>query len=321
MRMKGLIFMKKLKNLKKSMAVILLLTMCSGVLSACSSADATTTENNTDTDSNTNAIAENAKESSNNPDAKVIRVGSGNAYNPACYLDDDGNLAGYDYAVLEAVDELLPQYTFTYESFDFQNVLLALESNKIDLAAHQYEWNAEREENYLFGEEGYTVFDMYAWVLDDVDTTNINSLEDFAGTTVHATAGDNTANYLEHWNEEHPDKQINLDYTTTSTTEESVSYYISGKWSFLTACKKDIGLTNESYADLGVHFKLAFDTPINTSNTYFLYRKDDEEEAQLQQDVDDALRQLKASGKLAEISIEYWGDDYTESNDAYDNAQ
>lgn len=307
--------MKKLKNLRESVTVLLMLTVFGGVLSGCTSATASETENVTSADTVTSTVTDSNEESTSSPEAKVIRVGSGNSYNPACYVDENGNLDGYDYAVLRAVDELLPQYTFTYESFDFQNVLLALDSNKIDLAAHQYEWNEERGANYLFSEEGYTVSGMYAWVLDSVDTTNINSLEDFAGTTVHASAGDNTTYYLEKYNQEHPDAQINLDYTTPSTDEETISYYVSGKWSFMTCPIKDIELYNASYADLGIHFKLAFDEPINYSNTYFLYRKDDEEEAQLQKDVDEAIKQLKANGTLAEISIKYWGDDYSQSKD------
>lgn len=310
--------MKEFTSIKKSIAILLSVIMCGGILSACSSDNSA---NSSDASTNANTDNNVDDNTNDNADAKVIRVGSGNSYNPACYIDDEGNFAGYDYAVLQAIDEILPQYTFTYESFDFQNVLLALESNKIDLAAHQYEWNEEREQNYLFGEEGYTVFDNYVWVIDDYDLTNVHSLEDFAGTTVQAIAGDNKAFYLEKYNEEHPDKQIKLDYTTPGTNEEIVSYYTSGKWSFMSCPKKDIELYNEAYASLGVHFKLALDEPLNYSNTYFLYRKDDEEEKQLQQDVDDALRQLKENGKLAEISIEYWGDDYTESNNAYDNAE
>ena len=49
--------------------------------------------------------------------------------------------------------------------------------------------------------------------------------------------------------------------------------------------------------------------PIATSRTYFVFRKD---EPELQEAVDGALKQLKESGRLAEISREVLGDDYTE---------
>ncbi len=50
--------------------------------------------------------------------------------------------------------------------------------------------------------------------------------------------------------------------------------------------------------------------PIQSSSTYYLFAKDNVE---LQQAVDGAIRELKQSGKLAEISIEVIGGDYTES--------
>ena len=60
-------------------------------------------------------------DNTNNSDVKKIIVGTGHAYEPYCYLDENGNLAGYEYEVLKAVNELLPQYEFTYETFDFAN--------------------------------------------------------------------------------------------------------------------------------------------------------------------------------------------------------
>ena len=58
---------------------------------------------------------------------KII-VGTGNAYEPYCYLDENGNLAGYEYEVLKAVDELLPQYEFEYQTSDFTNVAISLDA-------------------------------------------------------------------------------------------------------------------------------------------------------------------------------------------------
>ena len=63
--------------------------------------------------------------------AKKIIIGTGHAYEPYCYLDQEGHLTGYEYEVLKAVDELLPQYAFEYQTFDFANVLMALESGKV----------------------------------------------------------------------------------------------------------------------------------------------------------------------------------------------
>lgn len=300
-----------MKNYKRTAAIISSLAVLASAAYSCGDAESSSEQSS----SSSSSAEPSSSQASDSSEVKTIRVGTGNAYNPACYLDENGELDGYDPAILKEIDELLPQYEFTYETFDFQNVVLALESNKIDLAAHQYEWNQQREDNYLFGEEGYTVFDQYVWQIGTDDTV-YNSIEDLVGKTVHASAGDNCAFFLENWNKDHPDKIINLDYTVPSTTEETVSYYLSGKWSVYIAPKKDIDIINEAYQ--GLNLKLAFDEPLYSSNTYFLYRKDDPEEAELKEAVDGALRELKESGRLAEISTEYWGGDYTVSNAAYD---
>lgn len=302
-----------MKTLRNTFISISVAALAAASFTACGS----TEQSSSSASPQSKSASESSKDDSaaSSDTVKTIKVGTGNSYNPACFLNDSGELDGYDPAVLEAIDELLPQYEFTYETFDFQNVVLALESGKIDLAAHQYEWNQQREDNYLFGEEGYTVFDMYVWQIGEDDTV-YNSIEDLAGKTVHASAGDNLSFFLEQWNKENPDKKINLDYTVPATTEETISYYLTGKWSVFIVPKKDIELYNEAYA--GCNFKLAFDEPLYSSNTYFLYRKNDPEQAELKEAVDGALAELKASGKLGEISTEFWGGDYTVSNAAYD---
>lgn len=306
-----------MKKAIRTQTAVIILALTAAALAGCGTKSAAGTS--TATDEQAAAAGNAGTGASDNADAKVIRIGTGNSYNPACYLDDNGNLAGYEYEVLQAVDALLPQYTFTYQTFDFKNVILALESNKIDLAAHQYEWNAERDKNYLFGKEGYTVFDNYVWVTDENNNGSIKSMDDLGGLTTRATAGDNIAFFFENYNKQHPDNKINLDYTTPATNEETASYYKANKWNFMVAPKKDIELTNEAYKGL-VHFNLAFDKPITSSNTYYLYRKNDPAEEKLRDDVDGALKKLKESGKLSQISIKYWGGDYTVSNAAYESS-
>ena len=64
---------------------------------------------------------------------------------------------------------------------------------------------------------------------------------------------------------------------------------------------------NREYGN-GTDFLKLVDDPLQTSSTYWLYDKDN---TQLQSDVDGALKELKESGKLSEISIEVLVGDYT----------
>lgn len=240
-------------------------------------------------------------------DVQTIIVGTGNAYEPYCYLDESGNLAGYEYEVLKAVDELLTQYEFEFVTSDFSNVLISLDAGKIDIGAHQYELNEERQEKYLFSEESYTTYITYVTVA--ADRTDINSLDDLQGKKVHTSTGSNSTYILEKYNEEHEDNPINLAYVDNSTDEEKVTGLLNGVWDGMIITKRDADKYNANYGN-GEDVLKQVGEPVTTSYTYLAYAKGNTE---LQEAIDGALRELKESGKLAEISTAVIGGDYTES--------
>jgi L-cystine transport system substrate-binding protein len=65
------------------------------------------------------ACGTNNETKTSDANVKTIIVGTGNHYEPYCYLEKDGNLSGYEYEVLKAVNELLPQYKFEFQTYDF----------------------------------------------------------------------------------------------------------------------------------------------------------------------------------------------------------
>ncbi len=247
------------------------------------------------------------KEASADGGVTKIVVGTGNAYEPYCYLDDKGNLAGYEFEVLKAVDHLLPQYEFDYQTSDFANVLISLDAGKIDIAAHQYEWNKERDEKYLFGKEPYTTYVTYLAVADN--RTDIQSLDDLQGLKVKSSTGSNSAFILESYNKEHPDNPIKIDYVNNSTDEETVTGILNGVWDATILTKRDTEKLNKIYGNGSNILKIAGE-PVQSSSTYFVFAKNNTE---LQAAVDGAVKQLKESGELAKISVDIIGGDYTES--------
>jgi L-cystine transport system substrate-binding protein len=236
-----------------------------------------------------------------------IRIGTGFGYKPFCYLDDDGNLQGYDIEVLKAVDELLPQYEFVFETYDFNNTLLALDAGRIEIAAYQYEKNPSREQNYTYADESYLVEIQYITVKKD--NNDIKTLDDLAasGKKVFAPAATSRV-FFDSYNSEHPDKPIVYDDGNGNITlEEIYGGLISGKWIAESDSKSGVDRLNAAF---GNGLKIVGD-PIFTYTTYFVYKKGNTE---LQQDVDGALKILKESGKLSEISIKILGVDLTGVN-------
>ncbi len=242
---------------------------------------------------------------SNEGVTKLI-VGTGNGYQPYCYLDEDGNLTGYEYEVLKAVDELLPEYEFEYQTSDFSNVLVTLDAGKIDIAAHQYEHNEERASKYLFGKEAYTTFVTYLVVPKDKE--DILSLDDLQGKTVYAGGkGSNSTYIVENYNDQHKENPINIVNLESTTSEEFIQGLLSGKWDAAITTKRDVVKHNNAY---GEEVLKTVGEPVQSSSTYYLFDKDN---TSLQETIDNAIKELKENGRLAEISIEQIGGDYTES--------
>ncbi|XME03116.1 transporter substrate-binding domain-containing protein [Lachnospiraceae bacterium C1.1] len=240
-------------------------------------------------------------------DVKKVVIGSGVSYNPYCYLDEDGNAVGYEYDVLKEIDELLPQYEFEYQSMAFDQLVLSLESGKIDLAAHQYEYTKEREEKYLFSNESYTSYITYLAVLKDDTAT---SLEDLAGEKIRTGGSTSaTAQILTNWNEEHPGQEVELVFAEDSSDEEAAAALKSGASRATVLKKSDVTKMNKNFSDDGEDWLKSVGEPINNSKTYYLYRKD---ETELRDAVDGALKTLKENGTLSELAIKWVGYDVTE---------
>lgn len=237
--------------------------------------------------------------------AETVIVATGTSYRPYCYLDENGKLAGYEYEVLKAVDELLPQYEFKFKTSTFGNMLVELSAGQIDLAAHQFETNPEREQKYLFGKESYTTFITYPVVL--ANREDLKTLEDLQGKVGMLAAGDNSKFYLDEFNEAHKENPIKLLLLNDPTEEVITTGLREGKWDATFRTKRDVTSLNQEYGR-GETFLKILEKPLQTSSTYWLYTKGN---TKLQKAVDSALVKLKASGRLAQISIQILGDDFT----------
>ncbi|MCT1797977.1 transporter substrate-binding domain-containing protein [Aerococcus viridans] len=254
------------------------------LLAACGSAEATD------------------EEATANPDAETIIVGTGNAYQPFVYLDENEDLQGYDIEVLRAVDEKLDQYNFEYESMDFKNILTSLSADKVQLAAHNYAYNDERGAKYLYGEEAYNNYAHHI-VADESTGQVYQSLEDLKGKKVFASPASEVANILETYNAENDDA-IEIVYSEVNG-ELLVSGLQNGTADAAILTKFDVDKYNEQF-DINLQ---ASDEALKSAGIYYVFQQGDEA---LQTAVDGAIKELRQEGTLSELSIEILGADYTE---------
>ena len=231
--------------------------------------------------------------------AEII-IGAGSAMNPYWYLDANNQLTGFEKAVLDEIDSRLPQYTFKYQIFDFANILLSLEAGKIDVAVHQYEYNIERDQKFLYGKVGYTTYPIHLAVREDDDS--IENFEDLKGKTVVCTNTTSNSYYITNkWNEEHG-KPFNIIFESTNAL--ALEALAAGRADAFPVMIRNVDNYRREY-----QAKIKAAGRIANSNAYYLFHKQTGEE--LRKIFDEQLQALKDDGTLVKLSHQWLGGDFT----------
>lgn len=228
-------------------------------------------------------------------EAKVLHVGATGQSYPFAYKEGD-KLQGFDVEVIEHVADKIG-YDVDWTLMEFSGVMGQLQAGKLDTVANQVAVTDERKELYDFSDT-YSYAGTQIVVAEDND--EINGLEDLAGKEVMTVLGSNHAKNLE---SKDPDGKINIrTYETQEGTLNDVALgrvdaYVNGR---------SVLLAQLELNDLPL--KLVGD-PIVYEEVGFPFSK---ENAELREDVNQALEELRADGTLSELSEKYFKDDVTE---------
>ncbi|MCK9860079.1 transporter substrate-binding domain-containing protein [Paenibacillus sp. ATY16] len=251
---------------------------------------------------NGNKAAANVSASGNaSGEVKKVVIGTGTGFPQVCFIDENGKLTGFDVELIKEIDKRLPQYEFDIQTMEFSNLLLSLETNKIDLVAHEMEKNPEREAKYLFNKEPYAHWRNKIVVPQDNNT--IHSLDDLAGKKVLVGATSAQAQILENYNKDH-DKKINIVYQN-GAANDTVSQITTGRVDATLAADFTLSLI-----DPQAKLKTTGDN-LSEADILFVLRKNDPAEQELSDAIDVALKELKADGTLGKLSTEWLGGDFT----------
>lgn len=280
--------MKGDEVVRKTLAVVAGI-MLAGVIAGCGSGS-----KGGETSANTAANAAGGA-------VKKIVVGTGTAFPKICFIDENGKLTGFDVELVREIDKRLPDYEFDIQTQEFSNLLLSLETKKIDFVAHEMEKNPERTEKYLFNKEPYAHWRNKIIVAKDNDS--IHSLDDLKGKKVLTGATSAEAQILENYNKEH-NNAIQIVYQN-GAANDTVNQITTGRVD----------------ATIGADFSLPLIDPqgklkvtgddLSEHDILFVFRKDDPEEQKLADAVDGAIKELKQDGTLGKLSKEWLGSDFT----------
>ncbi|MBW7455824.1 transporter substrate-binding domain-containing protein [Paenibacillus sepulcri] len=286
--------MKKFTVFSLILAIVL-------VISACGSKNNTNEGSANGTNAAANANTTDTAGTGASQEVKKIIVGTGTQFPKVCFLDENGKLTGFDVELVKEIDKRLAGYEFELQTMDFANLLLSLDTKKIDFVAHEMEKNPEREEKYLFNKEAYAHWKNKIVVAKDNDT--IKTLDDLAGKKVLTGATSAEAQILENYNKDH-DKKINIVYQS-GAANDTVSQLTTGRVDATLAADFSLSLIDPQGKLKTVG------EPLSDAEILFVFRKNDADDQKLSDAIDEAIKEIKADGTLSKLSTTWLGQDYT----------
>ena len=235
--------------------------------------------------------------------AKKVTIGVSQTLAPYIYLDDDGNLTGYDYDILEELDKRLTDYDFEYSPADFSTNLVSIESGAIDMMVNNLVQSEERKEKYLFPEHYSCLAPMCLAVKDD---SSITSLEDMDGKKMNQNPASYEYSLVQDWMEEHSGTNIDIVAVSDLTTADNLKQVSNGT--------VDAALTYQATFDSTLE-KMPEVTNLKTTDVvlcedvYYMFNSSDQEFCDA---VDQALGEMYDDGFMSENSKKWFGEDIFE---------
>ena len=223
-----------------------------------------------------------------------IIIGTEGTWAPWTYHDESDALVGFDVEVATLIAQKLGVKA-TFVEGEWDGLLAGLEAGRYNMMANGVEVNEERKLSYDFSEP-------YAYMRTAIivrsDNTDINSFEDLKGKTTANTLASTYATLAEQ-------------YGATPTGVDDLNQTIE----LLLAGRVDATLNAEVtfYDYLKAHPEAEVKIAALTEDASLVSIPvpKGEDSATLVAAINKAIEELRAEGKLAELSIKYFGSDIT----------
>lgn len=239
----------------------------------------------------------NAKESNNG--VKTVKFVLESQDPPYSYADKNGNPAGFDLAVLRAIDKKLDNYKFEYSVVDYQTALVGTKQGRYDALIGAFFETPARAKQYL-PSKPYNYFFMNLIVPEN---SKIESLKDLNGKTLDPIVPtDGRYIAIQNWLKRNPDVKIEVPTVTNQETSQDMFNAVhDGTYDAVYLSKAQY----EAVADtLGYTLKVT--DPVDAAGTVILYNK---KSGEVQKAIDEQIDALITDGTLSEISKQYFKQD------------
>lgn len=223
------------------------------------------------------------------------------------YIDENGNPDGYEFAAVNAIFDLLPQYKLEFVPTSDEDLLVGLESGKYDIATKGAWWTAAREEKYIFPEH-FIGTSIIGITIRTEDADKITDLESFAksgGKLVPISPQNAQYQIIQNFNNNHPDNPLPLEELDTFGSNDAYQWILEGRYDAYV----DIRSTFDKriLAEDGEYHQYADQLTYVTYEaipTWAFFNKDNQELADA---YDQAWEQLNEQGVFEELAQKYFG--------------
>lgn len=225
---------------------------------------------------------------------------------PLTWKDEKGELHGYEYEVLKAVDSKLKNFKLDIDAVPGDTVDVLMESGEAQLAAGGYYKNKQREENFLLPENptGVSAITIYVREGDEKKYKNIDDIVANHLKIVPCSPNGGIFRTMTEWNNAHGNPLPEIPVQAGQTNNERLLGLQSGQWDAL-IIPNNLGVLDDA-AKAGVKI-VALPEPMKINPTYLLINK---KEDKLAKEVNDALGELRKDGTLSKLSEKYYKEDF-----------
>lgn len=224
---------------------------------------------------------------------------------PLGWADEKGQLHGYEYDIWQEVAKKLPSYQLDIQAFPPETMDIMLESGDAKIGSEGYYRNAQREKNFLIPKTPIGASALVGYVVKGNETKyhNLNDIAKAGLKIAPLTPNGGAFRILTDWNEKNGKPFAEIPIQAGLTQAERINGLKVGQYDVLIT-PNNLGV-EDTALKLGVEV-VAIEEPIKVNETVVLVNKN---EAKLSQEIDDALKALKADGTLSKISKKWYKDD------------
>ena len=223
------------------------------------------------------------------------------------YIDENGNPDGYEFAAVNAIFDLLPQYKLEFVPTSDEDLLVGLESGKYDVATKGAWWTAAREEKYVFPEH-FIGTSIIGITIRTEDADKITDLESFAksgGKLVPISPQNAQYQIIQNFNNNHPDNPLPLEELDTFGSNDAYQWILEGRYDAFVDILSSFD--RKVLAEDGEYHQYADQLTYITYEaipTWAFFSKDNQELADA---YDQAWEQLNEQGVFEELAQKYFG--------------